>query len=83
MVTPQENIHRAIKNNLRPLSCTVDSGTLLTDDQANELYLKASLPRINYKELCEEYVVGKEYIDRLVKGEIRPYIANRYYRRHI
>ena len=82
-VTPQENIHRAIKNELRTLSCTTNDGILLTDKQAKDLYEK-SFSGIPYKILAEEYNVSINYIIGLRNGSIRPYIKNTFYsRRHI
>ena len=81
-VTPQENVHRAIKNNLRPLSCNVESGTLLTDDQAVELFNRSFTE--SYSDLASEYKVSEQYVANLHDGIIRPYIRGQYYsRRHI
>lgn len=77
-VTPQENTYRAINNNLRPISCTVESGTILSNDQAIELYKKAISGNYQISNLAKEYNVDDLYIIRLVQGIIRPYIAKRY-----
>lgn len=42
-VTPQENVHRAINNGLRPISCTSDSTILLSNNQAYKLYERRSV----------------------------------------
>lgn len=73
-VTPQENVHRAIKNGLRPLSCNVNSGTLLTDNQARELYCRAKSGE-DRELLSNEYKVSEKYIKGLLSGSIRPYIS--------
>lgn len=80
-VTPQENVHRAINNGLRPISCTSDSTVLLTNEQAYELYGRA-LNGESYTELSLEYGVSYDYVSDLVKGTIRPYIANKFYKDH-
>lgn len=79
-VTPQENIHRAILNGQRPLSCCKNNGILLTDEQAVELFNKSNYTD-DYAKLSKEYGVSIEYIDGLNKGKIRPYIKGVYYNR--
>lgn len=82
-VTPQENVHRAIKNELRPLSCNANQSTLLSDEEARDLYNK-SYSGIPYEILANEYNVSIDYILGLRNGSIRPYIKNTFYnRRHI
>lgn len=79
-VTPQENIHRAISNGQRPLSLTATNMTLLTDDQAFQLYLEAlKVDPEHYSNLGMKYGVTAQYVSYLVRGAIRPYIAYRYY----
>lgn len=80
-VTPQENTHRAIINGQRAISCHCDNGMLLTDAQAHELYNDAIKQGSNYEILCNKYGVSYEYINNLVTGKIRPYIAGLYYNR--
>ena len=80
-VTPQENTHRAIKNNLRKISCNSNSDILLSNDQAYDLYNKI-LNGIDINILSEEYNVSTDYINKLKEGVIRPYIANKYYKNH-
>ena len=80
-VTPQENTHRAINNNLRPLSCTTNDGTLLSNDEAYNLYNEA-VSGVSIKYLSNKYNVSESYINKLVEGVIRPYIANKYYKNH-
>ena len=83
-VTPQENIHRAIANGLRPISCHAnENSVLLTDDQAFELYGKAIGPRSRgditaIETLAKKYGVTTKYVCDLADGRIRPYIAGRY-----
>lgn len=77
-VTPQENTHRAILKGLRPLSCTTNTGILLTDEQAYELYAKGSSGKYSLSELAKEYNVKEQYVFDLVNGTIRPYIAQRF-----
>ena len=80
-VSPQENTHRAINNCLRPLSPSVDNGTLLTDEQALELYEKIQLGfKTDY--LSQIYGVSEQYINNLDKGIVRPYIAKKYNYNH-
>lgn len=81
-VTPQENTHRAINNKLRDLSNSVQTGTLLTNEQCKELYEKAlAYGKENYDILAKEYNVKVNYIKGLVQGYIRPYIAGKFYNR--
>ena len=81
-VNPQENTHRAIKNNLRTVSCNStyldESGiSLLTDEQARELFLEAiEYKPLNY--LSKKYSVSYSYIKGLMRGSIRPYIKKEY-----
>lgn len=72
-VTPQENVHRAINNNLRPLSCSVNDGILLSDNDARLLYEEA-LRSNDYDILSKRYKVSVKYIRGLLSGSIRPYI---------
>ena len=81
-VTPQENTHRAINNNLRDISCTTNSGILLTNEEAYELYSKALSKEYTITELSKMYNVSEDYINKLIEGVIRPYIANKYYDNH-
>ena len=81
-VTPQENTHRAINNGLRTLSCNSNSETLLTNDQAYQLYDEAISGKYSYEYLSNKYNVSESYISKLVEGVIRPYIANKYYKNH-
>ena len=87
-VTPQENTYRAIINGQRPASVHSDTNDVLSDEQAIELYNRAYMlydrpiyHPIEMDELAEEFGVTVEYIDGLVRGSIRPYIADRYYGR--
>ena len=76
-------MHRAIKNELRPLSCNKDQGILLSDEEARDLYNK-SYSGIPYEILANEYNVSIDYILGLRNGSIRPYIKSTFYnRRHI
>lgn len=68
-VTPQENVHRAILNRQRPLSCYKNNGILLTDEQAVELFNKSNYTD-DYTKLSKEYGVSIGYIDGLNKGKI-------------
>ena len=85
-VTPQENIHRAIENGLRPLSCTVDDGVLLPDEAAYNLYkeisdhFKKNL-NLDIKYIADKYNIKIQYAIDLYRGSIRPYIANNRYNR--
>ena len=80
-VSPQENTHRAINNCLRALSPSVDNGTLLTDEQALELYEKIQLGfKTDY--LSQMYGVSVQYINNLGRGIVRPYIAKKYNYNH-
>ena len=81
-VTPQENTRRAINNNLRNISCTTNDGVLLSNDEAYNLYNEAVSGNSNIKVLAEKYNVSEDYINKLVEGVIRPYIANKYYKNH-
>lgn len=80
-VNPQENIHRAIKNKLRPISCTAgylnSNGDLLTDEQARDLFIEA-IEYNSLKYLSEKYNVSYDYIKGLIRGSIRPYIKKEY-----
>lgn len=76
-VTPQINTHRAIINNQRDLSCTVESGTLLTDEEARQLFME-SLINNNFEELSMKYNVSINYIRGLHSGAIRPYLKSEY-----
>lgn len=75
-VSPQENTHRAIENGLRPLSCYVESGTLLSDYDARNLFKEAFT--VDHSELAKKYNVSENYIDGLLDGSIRPYIRKEY-----
>ena len=79
-VTPQENVHRAIHNGLRDISCTTNDSVLLTNEEAYILYEEAKTGDI--KELSNKYNVSEDYILKLLEGVIRPYIANKYYKNH-
>lgn len=84
-VNPQENTHRAIKNNLRTVSCNStyldESGTLLTDEQAINLFLEAIKEDNNFlDDLAQKYNVSIQYIKGLKSGSIRPYIRIKYFK---
>lgn len=81
-VSPSVNIHRAIKNNLRPISCHSDyydenKYTLLSDEDARELFYR-NLNGDSLEILTQKYKVSKEYISGLMRGSIRPYIYQEY-----
>lgn len=80
-VNPQENTHRAIRNQQRTISCHVgyinEDNVLLSDQQARELFYKA-LSSYTYTDLAQEYSVSVQYISYLVTGSIRPYIRKEY-----
>lgn len=85
-VTPQENVHRAIDNGLRPLSCTKENGILLSDNEAHMLYLEIvdyvnENMNLNIDHIAEKYNVKTQYAIDLYRGSIRPYIAKSYYDR--
>ena len=75
-VSPQENVHRAIENGLRPLSCYVDNGTLLSDNDARNLFKEAFI--VEHLELSKKYNVSINYIGGLLDGSIRSYIRKEY-----
>lgn len=75
------NVHRAINNGPRPISCTSDSTVLLSNNQAYKLYERA-ISGESYAKLSDEYGVSYDYISNLANGTIRPYIANRFYKNH-
>lgn len=83
-VNGQENIHRAIKNGLRPISCTVGyygenhNYILLTDQEARNLFREHVQFGISKEELSAKYNVSYQYIEYLSKGVIRPYIYKEY-----
>lgn len=83
-VTPQENTHRAIINNQRALTIGDQTSNcdFLSNEQAYELYSEAiDMEEVHYGILAKKYNVTTYYIDSLVQGKIRPYIADKYYRR--
>ena len=83
-VTPQENTHRAIINGQRSICTHNNCNTvLLTDEQAYQLFAEADrIDPIYYEGLSKKYGVTVQYIDSLVRGYVRPYIANMYYSKH-
>ena len=83
-VTPQENIHRAINTGMRPLSCTIDNGILLSDDEAHKLFQEiyeyySINMNLDIDHIAEKYGVKTQYAIDLFRGSIRPYIAKTYY----
>lgn len=83
-VNPQENIHRAIKNGLRPLSCSAGyygenhNYVLLTDEQARSLFREYVQFGVSKEELSAKYNVSYQYIEYISNGSIRPYIYKEY-----
>ena len=81
-VTPQENVHRAIRNGLRPVSVSAGmyneyQQKFLEDEQAKQLFLEAYTYKVNNLdmiEICKKYGVSLNYINGLLGGSIRPYI---------
>ena len=76
-VNPQENIHRAIINNQRTLSCTISNGTLLSDNDARKLFIRA-INGEDREKLSLEYKVSVLFIKQLLSGADRPYIKRDY-----
>ncbi len=75
-VTPQENIYRAINNELRPASISSSSNNILSDEQARKLY-ELAISGIPYINLSKDFGVSIDYIKGLVSGSIRPYISKK------
>ena len=80
-VTPQQNTHRAIMNDQRPLSCKAEYDDIILDDkQARELFM-LSLEcncKDDYEILSTIYGVSENYIKGLRSGAIRPYIRKQF-----
>lgn len=81
-VTPQENIHRAIANGLRPVSCTVQSvDHFLTNEEAYAFYEEA-YPNMGDPDklgaIIRKYGISVQLGINILKGICRPYIAKRY-----
>lgn len=66
-VNPQENTHRAIKNGLRDLSYTSKNGTLLSDNEAVNLFIDAISGNYTNDQLSQKYNVSKSYIRNIKK----------------
>ena len=83
-VDPRENIRRAIVNKQRTISCHNDrylgnDESLLTDDQAKDLFLEAINRNNNQlNDLATKYNVSVDYIKGIKRGSIRPYIRVAY-----
>lgn len=81
-VTPQENVHRAIANGLRPVSCNVSRvDHFLTNEEAYMFYEEAYQVKDDPNKL--RIVIGKYGISEqlginILKGICRPYIAQKY-----
>lgn len=83
-VNPQENTHRAIKNGLRPISCSAGyygenhNYILLSDQDARSLFKEHVQLGISKEELSAKYNVSYQYIEFISNGAIRPYIYKEY-----